>query len=197
MEPTERRLTTRDTVLLIIHAADDQVAGRTVLQKLAYFSGLGLGTGLGHRPHYYGPYSTKVEEALNNAVIAGEVHETAERMRDWSGNADLFKYTYDLQPPGKARVDELIEHHPEEWDSVRDAVHGVKKVLPTLDQKTLSSAAKTYLIISESEHGVDETDIPKMARGLGWRLSKTQVKTTVELLEQLDLVARHDEASRA
>lgn len=46
MERAARPLTTRDTVLLITHAAGDQVAGRTVMQKLAYFTGLGLHTAL-------------------------------------------------------------------------------------------------------------------------------------------------------
>lgn len=83
MERVARPLTTRDTVLLITHAAGDTVGGRTIMQKLAYFSGLGLNTGLGHRPHYYGPYSSKVEDAVSNAVIAGELHETVERMPHW------------------------------------------------------------------------------------------------------------------
>lgn len=66
-------------------------------------------------------------------------------------------------------------------------------MLPQLDQKTLSSAAKTHLIISESEDGVQEAQIPTMAKQLGWELEVAQVKDTVRLLEQLDLIAGPDE----
>lgn len=94
-----------------------------------------------------------MEDAISNAVIAGELHETVERMPHWRGGPDMLKYTYDLTPVGKDRVDGLIEQNSSEWARVRDSVGAIKGVLPDLDQKTLSSAAKTYLIISESEEG--------------------------------------------
>ena len=100
----------------------------------------------------------------------------------------MLKYTYELTPAGKERVDRLIEHNSAEWDQVRDAVQAIRDVLPGLDQKTLSAAAKTYLIISESDEGVDETDIPDLAKRLGWELDADQVRNTVKLLEQLDLL---------
>jgi uncharacterized protein YwgA len=195
VERAARPLTTRDTVLLISHAAGDRVVGRTVMQKLAYFSGLFLGTALGHHAHYYGPYSSKVEDALNNAVIAGELREIAERMPDWSGGPDLRKYTYDLQPSGRDRVERLVRTHPKEWQRILTAVGAVRTVLPDLDQKTLSSAAKTFLIISESEEGVEEDDIPALARQLGWELSPAQVRTTIRLLDHLGLLDEADETA--
>lgn len=188
MERAARTLTTRDTILLITHAAGDRVGGRTIMQKLAYFTGLGLNTALGHRPHYFGPYSSKIEDAVTNAVIAGELHETVERLGDWGGGPDVLKYTYDLTPAGKSRVDRLIEHNSSEWDRIRDAVQAIQAVLPGLDQKTLSAAAKTYLIISESNEGVEEADIPALAKRLGWELDANQVRDTVTLLERLDLL---------
>jgi uncharacterized protein YwgA len=188
VERAARTLTTRDTILLITHAAGDRVGGRTIMQKLAYFTGLGLNTALGHRPHYFGPYSSRVEDAVANAVIAGELHETVERVADWRGGPDVLKYTYDLTTSGKTRVDRLIEHNSAEWDGVRDAVQAIQAVLPGLDQKTLSAAAKTYLIISESDEGVDEGEIPVLAKRLGWELDAGQVRDTVALLERLDLL---------
>lgn len=188
MERAARTLTTRDMILLITHAAGDRVGGRTIMQKLAYFTSLGLNTGLGHRPHYFGPYSSKVEDAVVNAVIAGELHETVERLTDWRGGPDVLKYTYDLTTSGKARVDRLIEHSSADWDRVRDSVQAIQAVLPGLDQKTLSAAAKTYLIITESDEGVDEADVPVLAKRLGWELDAAQVRDTVALLDRLDLL---------
>lgn len=189
MHHIARALTTRDTLLLIVHAANDEVAGRTVMQKLAYFCGLELGTGFRHRAHFYGPYSARVEDALANAVIAGELHETVERAFDWRGGPEIRKYTYALEPDGRARVKRLVDEHPNEWKHIRAAIAAIKDILPDLDQQMLSSAAKTYLIISESEEGVDENSIPSLARRLGWELDPDQVRTTVALLEHLDLLA--------
>ena len=191
MADADRALTTRDIVLLINHAAGDTVDGRTVMQKFAYFAALGVQTDLGHRPHFYGPFSSKVEDAVENAVLANELHETVERMPHWSGGPDLLKYTYVLTNSGKERVDSLIEHNPEEWDRVRDAIHAVKRVLPSLDPKTLSSAAKTHLILSQQD--VTVTEIPAVARRLGWDLDTHQVENTVRLLEQLNLVSSPQE----
>jgi uncharacterized protein YwgA len=189
MEHPVRPLTTREAILLIVHANGNRVTGRTVLQKLAYFSSLSLGRPLGHRAHYYGPYSRVVEDAAANAVIAGTLRETAERMTGWGGGPERLKYTYDLEPSGQARVDELIESHADDWHKIRSAVGAVKGVLPDLDQKTLSSAAKTYLIISESDgEGVDPKEIPAMAEQLGWDLDGNQVEQTIEILKKLALI---------
>lgn len=197
MEHPAKPLTTRDTVLLISHAVGGEVGGRTLMQKLAYFSGLELGVELGHRPHYYGPYSSKIEDALTNAVLAGELHETVERIPDWSGGPDMLKYTYNLQKNGLERAERVITEHPQEWDRIRSAVTKIKEVLPDLNQKTLSSAAKTYLIVDETEGGVSEDEIPALARRLGWKLTRTEVTKTVEILQKLNLLEDGDDQTGA
>jgi hypothetical protein len=85
-------------------------------------------------------------------------------------------------------VERLVKDHPSEWDQIRSSVQAVRAVLPTLDQQTLSSAAKTYLIIAESEEGVEQEQIPNLAKRLGWELSPAQVDKTVALLDQLRLL---------
>ncbi len=183
-----RDLTTRDTVLLIAAALGGTADGRTVVQKLAYFVGLALSASLGHRPHYYGPYSSRVEDALNLAVVAGELDEQVQRFPDWYGGPDVRRYTYRLTDDGRNKVDALKGAHPDEWQRIQEAVAAIKRVVPDLEQKTLSSAAKTYLIVSESEETVSEDEIPDLARHLGWTLNKAQVRKTVEILEELGLL---------
>jgi uncharacterized protein YwgA len=159
------------------------------MQKLAYFAGLGLGTPLGHRPHFYGPYSSRVEDALEQAVIAGHLHETVERISGWSGDEpDVLKYTYDLTAEGRKRTAVLISAHKQEAQRISSAVDAIRSVLPSLNQKMLSSAAKAYLILNESDGPVREDEIPDLARRLGWELTPAQVTETVKLLENLGLV---------
>jgi uncharacterized protein YwgA len=175
-------------VLLIADAAGGTVGGRTVMQKLAYFSSISLGSTLGHRAYYYGPYSSKVDDALSVASIAGELHETADRMSDWNGGPDIVRYTYALTDSGRARISQIKEQAPEHWGCIAAAVAAVRRAIPDLNQKMLSSAAKTYLIISDSDDEIDESDIPDLAARLGWELSDEQVATTVSILQQLGLV---------
>lgn len=188
MESAKRGVTTRDMVLLIADAAGGTVGGRTVMQKLAYFSSISLGSTLGHRAYYYGPYSSKVDDALSVASIAGELHETADRMSDWSGGPEIVRYTYALTDNGRARISQIKEQAPEHWEWIAGAVAAVRKAIPDLNQKMLSSAAKTYLIISDSDDEIEESDIPDLAARLGWELSDEQVSKTVSILQQLGLV---------
>jgi uncharacterized protein YwgA len=188
VESTERPLTTRDTVLLISDAVGGTVGGRTVMQKLAYFSSIFLSSPFGHRAYYYGPYSSKVDDALSVASIAGELYETADRMSDWNSGPDIVRYTYSLTDAGKQRVGRIKEEAPAQWERVANAVVAVRKAVPDLNQKMLSSAAKTYLIISDSDEQIEEGDIPDLAKGLGWELSPEQVEKTVSILQQLGLV---------
>ncbi len=81
MERPEDNLTVRETVLTVIAAAGGTLEGRTAIQKLCYFAGLVLDEDLGHRAHYYGPYSREVEVALSNEAFAGDLEET---MRSFS-----------------------------------------------------------------------------------------------------------------
>lgn len=188
MESAKRGVTTRDMVLLIADAAGGTVGGRTVMQKLAYFSSISLGSTLGHRAYYYGPYSSKVDDALSVASIAGELHETADRMSDWSGGPEIVRYTYALTDNGRARISQIKEQAPEHWECIAGTVAAVRKAIPDLNQKMLSSAAKTYLIISDSDDEIEESDIPDLAARLGWELSDEQVSKTVSILQQLGLV---------
>ncbi|UJA18996.1 hypothetical protein HJD18_01420 [Thermoleophilia bacterium SCSIO 60948] len=175
-------------MLLIVAANDEQVAGRTVLQKLAYFCALELGYGLHHRAHFFGPYSARVEDAVENAVVAGQLREVEERMRDWFGGPDARRYTYFLEEAGRRRVDDLKKQSPKQWTRICSAVTAIRSALPSLDQQTLSSAAKTHLLISENDEGVDEDELPVLARRLGWDLSAEQVALTVKILDELGLL---------
>lgn len=111
-----------------------------------------------------------------------------QRFPDWYGGPDVRRYTYRLTDDGRNKVDALKGAHPDEWQRIQEAVAAIKRVVPDLEQKTLSSAAKTYLIVSESEETVSEDEIPDLARHLGWTLNKAQVRKTVEILEELGLL---------
>lgn len=189
MERAEVDLTARDALLLITDAAGGQIEGRTVMQKLAYFTSIQLGTTLGHRAYYYGPYSSRVDDALANAVVARELDQKTEALGRRVPGPEVMRYMYTLMPEGERRVQELTKQFPQQWHEIKRSVDAIRAVVPDLDQKMLSSAAKTYLIVAESEdEGVEQDELPELARRLGWTLTAKQVERTVELLERLELL---------
>ena len=60
----------RDAVMLTIREEEKGVLhGRTLLQKRIYFASVLAKEELGFRPHYYGPYSQTVADAVDSLVI--------------------------------------------------------------------------------------------------------------------------------
>jgi uncharacterized protein YwgA len=188
MGTAEKRLKDRELVLLIADAVGGKLEGRTVAQKLAYFAGVELEQPTGHTPHFFGPFSFEVERALNLAALAGDFEETIERIPDWTGGPDAIKHTYVLTDEGKDEVAVIREAHPKEAEAVDATIKAITEAVPHLRQKTLSAAAKIHLIVSEQGRVIPVDELPGLAKQLGWRLSKNQIKHTVEVLQDLGLV---------
>lgn len=181
-------MTDRDLLLLVADAAGGSVDGRTILQKLAYFVGRRLERDLGHNAHFYGPFSSKIENSLKVSVIAGELNETAETLPNWYGGPDALKYSYELTPQGSARVHQLRGETTAAALAVDETVNAIREVIPEFRQRALSAAAKIDLILSEHEGPVPVAELRDLAGALGWTLSDDEVQQSVQVLEQLKLV---------
>lgn len=178
----------RDIVLLVVDAADGTVEGRTIAQKLAYFTGVALHRGLNHQAHFYGPFSRDVEEALTLGVLAGDLGESVERIADWYGGPDALRYSYALTEEGQRRVEELKGQYPDEAARIEETVDAIGTAIPEFRQKTLSAAAKIHMIVAEQRRPVAPDEIPRLAQHLGWSLSQDEVNGTVDVLRRLDLM---------
>ena len=185
MGSVEDALSVREAVLLVLDAAGGEIEGRTAAQKLGYFSGVALGQDLGHRPHYYGPYSRPFEAALNNSAFAGDIEETVRLFS--TGRA----FHYKLTPQGADAVAQLKQDHPEGAKRVNDIVTRLGELVPGYWQHPLSLAAKVDLIVQEQSSAVGASDIPSLAKNLGWDLSDTDVDKAVDILVGLDRVVRN------
>jgi uncharacterized protein YwgA len=188
MGSTETNLTPRDAVLLALDAAGGTVEGRTAMQKILYFVSVALESDLGHRAHYYGPYSRLVEDALLQTAMADEVDETLERLPSLTSGPDIRKYTYELTESGRETVRDLQQEFSSDATTVKTTVEAVHEAVPDLDQQTLSMAAKIHFIVCNQQEPTPLAQIPTLARQLGWRISDPQVQGSVELLQRLDLL---------
>jgi hypothetical protein len=188
MGSTEEGLTPRDAVLLAIDAAGGTVEGRTAIQKIAYFVAVALADDLGHRAHYYGPYSRPVEYALAQTALGEKVTETMERFPSYASGPDIRKYTYALTGDGVSEVAAIRATYGAQADMIKVTVDAIHKAVPDFDQNTLSMAAKIHFIVSQQDQPTKLAEIPALANQLGWRISEEQVARSVELLRGLELL---------
>ncbi len=70
-------MNTYDFVHLTLAAMGGEIQGRTKLQKTVYFLGVITDSldGLGYRPHFYGPYSFEVADAIDQLKSLGFVDQ--------------------------------------------------------------------------------------------------------------------------
>src|SRR5438046_4670862 len=106
-----------DAILATVALAGTPLHGRTTLQKLAYFESE---AGLFHarfKPHYYGPYSQEVADAVEELVSLGYLKETVtllgEQQESWlaavSGGVRI--YSYELTDEGRQLAEQIGRAH--------------------------------------------------------------------------------------
>jgi uncharacterized protein YwgA len=180
----------RDLLLILVELCGNRPEfGRTSLQKVAYFVGITLGVPLGHRAHYYGPYSEFVEREIDALVLSGLIEEKVEVLgfigqRGHEGK----RYEYSVTPEGERRIKELQRTYPKEYGKVEQFVGSLTSAANGLDQRILSPAAKTLFIAKREGRALDISEIGELAKQLGWHLNKEQVDRVVNVLAGIDLI---------
>jgi uncharacterized protein YwgA len=189
VERPREHLTIREAVLVVLDSAGGKVDGRTAMQKLAYFAAKSIHQDLGHRAHFYGPYSREVEGALNDSALSEDVVETVQRFPDWNGSGpDIRKYTYEITDQGREFVAALRRSNPELSGQIDDIVRRLLQLVPDQNVHTLSLAAKTDLIVNQQSEPVTTSTLPDLARQLGWKMSGEEVAKAVGVLSSLGTV---------
>jgi uncharacterized protein YwgA len=186
----EELMKQRDLVLSIIDLCCDRPEfGRTSLQKVAYFVSQGLHQQLGHKAHFYGPFSEDVEDDVEGLLLAGLIDEKATSLGFQSYGGDAAKkYEYSMTDAGNERVEALRGAYPEEFQSLATFIERLEQAAGGLDQSVLSPAAKTYFIASREHRPVKTSEIRTFGAQLGWNLQRKQVLQVVAVLKTLGLV---------
>jgi uncharacterized protein YwgA len=188
VERPPENLTARETVLLVIDAAGGTVEGRTAIQKLCYFAGLALNEDLGHRAHYFGPYSREVEIALENEAFAGDLDESMRKFVYNSTGREGRAYTYELSDQGNEVTAEIRAAKPVAAERINTIVKRLGELVPEYRQHPLSLAAKVDLIL-EQQGSMSADQIPAVAKGLGWEVNDDEVAEAVDILVGVGRVA--------
>ena len=180
----------RDIVLLIIHRCQQRPEfGRTSLQKVAYFVGRALGRDLGHRPYYYGPFASPVEQETQALALSELVEERVQSL-GFANQAgfEARQFEYKVTPLGEERVKKLESQHPREAGIIDEVVKALLENQGRLDQRLLSAAAKVDFIAMRESRPVSVQDVQLAAMDLGWQLDQRQVSKVMEMLRDLGFV---------
>jgi uncharacterized protein YwgA len=187
---TDQGMKARDVVLMIVARGEGHPEfGRTSLQKVAYLTGRALERDLGHRAHYYGPFSSVIETETETLVLSDLVEEKV-RSLGFANAAgfDAKQYDYKLTDAGKDRLALIEDRYGPQAEVVNHVVDKLIEFTGGLDQRMLSPAAKVDYIASREERPVTTKDVRRAASDLGWSLSDSQIESVVTLLSGLGLV---------
>jgi uncharacterized protein YwgA len=188
-----RQLKRRDALLILIGTcAERREFGRTSLQKVAYFAHLALDLDFGHRAHFYGPFSEVVESDIEALALSGLIEERVENL-GFIGSSGFQgrRYEYRVTEDGEERLKALCERYAGDCAEITLLVQKLIDAAGGLDQRILSTAAKTHYISAQEGSLLSVDDIRAKAKRLGWDLSARQIKQVEQVLEKLGLVELH------
>ena len=175
-----------DTIYAILSAKGNTTVGRTAIQKLVYFScqkiyGLDIPP---YTPHYYGPFSPGVGQALAKLVSYSFVSEAVIPGMLYGG------YSYSLTDDGIKISENTKKDHRDKFDKIGSIVRTCQTFCD-LEAVSLSYASKIYHMLNSQDEGEDELSFDnavEKAKRIGWKVSPPDVRQGAELLEKLELV---------
>ncbi|MCK4850018.1 MAG: hypothetical protein KAT11_01645 [Phycisphaerae bacterium] len=179
-----------DFVHIAMLALGGEIKGKTKLQKTIYFMGIMSGSlrDLGYQPHFYGPFSADVADAVGRLKSVGFIHETSEATGfiDKSG-FEQVRYDYRLSTLGRLIAQKKAKRRPGLWKKIKLAARQLKDAGDP-DYLKLSIAAKTYFLLGEKKGAASYHKLAKLASKFGWSVKDTQVKEAAQFLKNIELV---------
>jgi len=185
----------RDFVLLVLAAMGGEVHGKTKLQKQVYFVGQLTRTDvpLGYRAHYYGPYSARVENALDELWSLGLIDKrTNNTGQPGDRGYERVRYDFSLTDAGRRAVGQIKRACP---DDARAVVAAGQRLASAgdLHYMDLATAAKIHFILRQSGKSMHDDEISATAGKLNWQLGDRQIEDAADFLMKLHLARTTEE----
>lgn len=173
-------------LIAVFYASGGGIQGRTLLQKRAFFVQRlsGVDPGLGYDAHYYGPYSSTVDNTIEQLKNLGFVREETNDFGVMSGGFEMRRYDYRLTPQGQ-QVAQKLSVMPE-FQRVEDSVRRIEQA-GNPDYIELSIAAKAFFILQRQKRPMSVADITKEAERFNWNIGEHSVAKAVGFLKSVGL----------
>lgn len=180
-------------VHLVMLALDEEIRGKTRLQKTMYF--LGLLTNrlpeLGYRPHYYGPYSDAVAEGVNTLISLGFVARDSQGFGTVNDRGfEVTRHDFRLTEEGRMIARQKAEQNKDVWEAIQAAVAKFRTALTKSgnpDYMKLSIAAKSFHLLKERPNLATPAELSDAAKQLGWNPTPEEIAASKTLLSELGL----------
>jgi uncharacterized protein YwgA len=176
-------------ILTILDLIGDNERGRTLLQKIIYFYSVLLKEDFGYQPHYYGPYSTTVDNTIKNLKSLGYLNESVDTWGIDNRGFEKKKYKYSLSGDGAYLLDYLSKDNLKVREEIGKIFFKLKENIDLTDTNSLSIAAKTFHIISHnSSSEIDEKAIKEEAKNIGWNVKEDEIVEATNFLVGMKLI---------
>lgn len=178
--------------LTFLAMKNHEIKGNTKLQKTVYFLGLrtGLEEDLGYRPHFYGPYSDEVADAVGRLKALGFLDCT----RSGVGSVDsrgfeVVRSDYRLNAEGRMVAEIKKKQFKGEWGYIQKGAEELETLL-TKDYMQLSIAAKIKFMLGkrQAQSPVKPEELASLASRFGWSVTPDQVRAAARSLAEAGLV---------
>jgi len=167
-----------------------EVEGRTLLQKMIYFLNEKLNLGIPFVPYYYGPYSEKVTNALEelrNVKMIEENVEVYSPEMSWLYIFEPRLYRYTLTDFGLKFAEMVEGKHKEEAKKIKQTIEEIKSVFGE-NVKLFSVAGKMLTILRLKKEPMSHQDILEEAKVLNWKISEEEAKEAINSLRKINLI---------
>lgn len=176
-----------DFLIALVDASGGMIQGRTLLQKRAYFVTLlgDLDVDLDFDAHFYGPYSSVVDNSITHLKNLRFLQESATAYGIDNTGFEMKRYDYRLTPDGQ-KIAEKLRNAPE-YEQIH---HFVTKLshAGNLNYMELSMAAKAFFILKRKKEALSKQEIIREARKFDWNIPQASLEIAVSFLDKLGVL---------
>ncbi len=172
-----------DILCMTLAANENEIEGRTTIQKLTYFEmqkikGLNVNP---HKAYRYGPFNTEISDGLGTLVYINVISE-----KRLPGTYPTWGYK--IEEKGIPVVEKLKVENEKIYNKIENIVKTCKEYC-SLKQTTLAITAKVHYIRSHKKtKKMTPDEIISMSKNFGWEIKKKDIKDADALLGKLGLV---------
>jgi uncharacterized protein YwgA len=174
-------------LISLLDASGGAIQGRTLLQKRAYFVTLltDVQVDLGFDAHFYGPYSSVVDNTVTQLKNLSFVQELSTAYGVDHTGFEMKRYDYKLTPDGQEIVGKLRE--TSEYKKIKNAINKLATA-GNPSYMELSMAAKAFFILKKRKEGMSKKELISEAQKFNWNIPPASLESAVSFLEKLDVL---------
>jgi len=184
------KMQARDLILMLLDAVGGSINTKTMIQKEIYFVCESIGVDLNFKAHFYGPYSSEVENGLDQLVAAGFVAMQSSNFGVVGNKGfEIKRYDFKIMEEGRQLAGFLRQQDEKTADSIKDFVEKLNQI-NGIDYISLSAAAKVHFILKREGKPLTDANIKERANLLGWQIETSDIAKAEQILEKLGYLAK-------